>query len=280
VTGGTAVDAVRLAHGARMPRIGLGTWPMGDAEAEAAVTAALGLGYRLVDTAHAYGNEVGVGRALRAGGVAREDVFLTTKLNGEWHGVREAHDAFAMSAERLGVEYLDLFLIHWPNPWRDRYVAAWEGLVGLLEAGRVRAIGVCNFKAAHLDRLLSATGVAPDVNQIELNPRLTRSGPRAYHAEHGIATQCWAPLGRGGDLLVEPAVTEVAARHGRTPAQVVLRWHVEHGLAPIPKSSNRVGLGENLRVFDFTLTAEDVAAISALDRGEAAATHDSDEFGH
>jgi len=261
-----------------LPSIGLGTWPLDDGEVETAVAAALELGYRMIDTAHAYGNETGVGRGVLASGVAREDVFLVSKLNAEWHS--RPDEAFATSARKLGVDYLDLFLIHWPNPWLDRYVEAWEGLIALREAGRVRAIGMSNFTPAHLERVIVATGVVPDVNQIEVHPALTREGPRAFHAAHGIATQAWAPLGRTGELLSAPVITEVAERHGRTPAQIILRWHVELGLAPLPKSSNRARLRENLDVFDFSLEPAEVAAISALDRGETAATHDPNEFGH
>jgi 2,5-diketo-D-gluconate reductase A len=270
---------LELLHGAHIPALGLGTWPMGDRETERVVAQAIGLGYRLIDTAHAYGNESGVGRGIRASGVAREELFVTTKLNAEWHGRREARNAFEMSAARLGVDYIDLFLIHWPNPWRDRYVDAFRGLDGLMEAGLVRAVGLSNFKPAHIERVIDATGLVPDVNQIELNPRVTREGPRAYHAKLGIATQSWSPLGKGGDLLAEPTITTVAARHDRTPAQVVLRWHIELGLIPIPKSSDAERLAQNLAVFDFSLTSAEVGAISALDQGESAA-EDSDVYGH
>jgi 2,5-diketo-D-gluconate reductase A len=270
---------VALEHGALMPRVGLGTWPMGDREAERVVAEAIGLGYRLIDTAHAYGNEAGVGRGVRASGVAREDLFITTKLNAQWHGVREAHEAFAMSAERLGVEHIDLFMIHWPNPRQGRYVDAYAGLVELMEAGRIRAVGLSNFKPAHIERVIAATGVVPDVDQIELNPRVTREAARAYNAEHGILTESWSPIGKGGDLLAEPAIAQIAVRHERTPAQIVLRWHVEIGAVPIPKSSHPERLRRNLEIFDFALAPAEVEAISALDRGEAAAV-DSDVYGH
>ena len=174
---------VPLPHGATMPQLGLGTWPMSSAEAERAVPTAIEAGYRLVDTAYAYGNEDGVGAGLRASGLPREELFVTTKLNAEWHGVREVREAFVDSTRKLGVEYLDLYLIHWPNPDQDRYVDAWRGLCRLLDEELVRAIGVSNFKPAHLERLLEATGVAPDVNQIELNPYLARTEPRAFHDE-------------------------------------------------------------------------------------------------
>ena len=252
---------------------------MSDREAERVVAEAIGIGYRLIDTAHAYRNEAGVGRGVRAGGVPREELFLTTKLNAQWHGVREAHDAFAMSAERLGVEYIDLFMIHWPNPDLDRYVDAYAGLVELMEAGLIRAVGLSNFKPAHIERVIRATGVVPDVDQLELNPRVTREAVRAYFVEHGILAESWSPIGKGGDLLAEPAITAIAARHARTPAQVVLRWHIEIGAVPVPKSAHPERLRQNLEIFDFALAPAEVGAISALDRGESAAV-DSDVYGH
>jgi 2,5-diketo-D-gluconate reductase A len=270
---------VPLPHGATMPQLGLGTWPMSSAEAGRDVPTAIEAGYRLVDTAHAYGNEEGVGAGLRASDVPREELFVTTKLNAEWHGVREVREAFADSTRKLGVEYLDLYLIHWPNPAQDRYVDAWRGLGRLLDEELVRAIGVSNFKSAHLERLLESTGVAPDVNQIELNPYLVRTEPRGFHAQHGIVTQSYSPIDRGGELLREPVVVAAAERLGRTPAQVVLRWHVQQDLTVAVKSSDPQRQAENLAVFDFELSADEMAALSALDRGEGAAT-DSDTFGH
>jgi len=270
---------VTLANGVGMPALGLGTSPMGDEETEAAVVAALRAGYRLVDTAENYGNERGVGRGIRASGIDRDEVFVTTKFNRRWHGYDEAQEAFANSAERLGFERIDLFLIHWPNPKQDRYVDAWRGMLSLLEDGRVGAIGVSNFKPAHLERLLDATGVAPHVNQVQLDPRIGRAEERSYHAAHGIVTESWSPIGAGGDHLADPTIDDIARRHARTPAQVVLRWHVQLGLVPIPKSSKPERLAENIDVFDFELSAEDMNEIEALDRcGEGAV--DSDSFGH
>jgi 2,5-diketo-D-gluconate reductase A len=268
-----------LVHGAVIPQIGLGTWPMNDAEAERAVATAIEAGYRLVDTAYAYGNETGVGRGLKAGGLPREELFVSTKLNAEWHGVDKVRDAFAGSARKLGVDYLDLFLIHWPNPGQDRYVDAWRGLCKLLDEGLVKAIGLSNFKPAHIDRLLEATGVTPDLNQIELSPHAARNAARGYHAENGIATQAWSPIGKGGELLEEPIVRELAERHGRTPAQIVLRWHMELRLLAVPKSSDPARQAQNISIFDFQLEPEEVAGLSALDRGEASVA-DSDTFGH
>jgi len=270
---------LELAHGAQMPLVGLGTWPMSDSEAEAAVVAAVERGYRLFDTAYIYGNEVGVARGMRACGLPREALFVTTKLNGQWHGYIEAQQAWADSARKLGVDYIDLFLIHWPLPAQDRYVDAFRGLARLLEDGKVRAIGGSNFKPAHLQRVIEQTGVVPDVNQIELNPFTIREGPRAYHADNGIVTQSWAPIGHGRELLREQVIVEIARAHERTPAQVVLRWHIQLGCCVVPKSSRPERMAENIALFDFALDAEEIAAISALDRGEDYAD-DSDVIGH
>jgi 2,5-diketo-D-gluconate reductase A len=273
-------EMVTLTHGAAMPRLGLGTSPMNEGETERVVAQAIEAGYRLVDTAENYGNERGVGRGLRASGVPREDVFVTTKFNKRWHGVDLVERAFVNSCQRLSVDYIDLLLIHWPNPDQNRYVDAWQGLTRLLEDGRVRAIGTSNFKPAHLDRLLVETGVTPDVNQIQLNPLVSRARSRAYDAEHGIVTESWSPIGgQGTEVFSEPRIIEIAARYEKTPAQVVLRWHMELGLVAIPRSSSPSRIRENIDIFDFELSADDIAAISALDRGEDAAV-DSDRFGH
>lgn len=271
---------VELAHGAAMPQLGLGTWPMDDAEAERVVAEAIGLGYRLVDTAENYKNERGVGLGLKASGVAREDLFVTTKFNKEWHGVDLAAEACERGLDRLGLDYLDLLLIHWPNPQHGKYIEAWEGLVELLESGRVKAIGTSNFKPTHLDRIIEATGVIPDVNQIQLSPLTTRLEARAYHKERGIVTQSWSPIGgQGGGVRNEPKVLQLAEKYGKTPVQVVLRWHLDSGLTVVPKSSDPERLAQNLDVFDFQLEPDDVMSLAALDQGEAAAA-DSDQFGH
>jgi 2,5-diketo-D-gluconate reductase A len=273
------VPTIPLANGVTMPALGLGTSPMGDEETEVTVTAALRAGYRLVDTAENYGNERGVGRGIRASGVDRDEVFVTTKFNERWHGFEEAQQAFANSAERLGLDRIDLLLIHWPVPRKDRYVAAWRGLVKLLEDAKVRAIGVSNFKPAHIDRLLGETGVAPHVNQVQLDPRIGRADQRSYHAAHGIVTESWSPIGQGGGLLADPTIAGVARRHSKTPAQIVLRWHVQLGLIPIPKTSRPQRLAENIDVFDFELSSDEMDEITELDRhGEGAV--DSDRFGH
>ncbi|MCU1676226.1 MAG: aldo/keto reductase [Frankiales bacterium] len=271
---------VRLAHGADMPILGLGTSPMDDGQTERVVGDAVQAGYRLIDTAENYGNERGVGAGLRASGVPREDVFVTTKFNKRWHGADLVRDALGASLDRLALDYVDLLLVHWPNPQQDRYVEAWRGMGQLLDDGLVRAIGTSNFKPAHLQRLLDETGIVPDVNQIQLNPLVTRVESRAFHERHGMVTESWSPLGgSGADALAESLVGELAHKYGRTPGQVVLRWHVQLGLVPIPKSSNPERLRQNLEVLDFDLEQTDLDALSALDRGEAAAV-DSDKFGH
>ena len=275
----TDIPNVTLANGIEMPALGLGTSPMGDGQAEAIVAAALRAGYRLIDTAENYRNEAGVGRGIRASGVDRDEVFVTTKFNERWHGEAEAQQAFANSAERLGLDRIDLLLIHWPNPRKDRYVEAWRGLLRLLEDGKVRAIGVSNFKPAHLDRLLGETGVAPHVNQIELDPTHSRPEERAYHAAHGIVTESWSPIGAGGDLLADPTIVDVARRRSKTPAQIVLRWHVQLGLVPIPKTSKPERLAENRDVFDFELDEADMDELASLDGGDEGVT-DADRFGH
>jgi 2,5-diketo-D-gluconate reductase A len=268
---------VTLSNGAAMPRLGLGTSPMNDADAERAVGQALEVGYRLIDTAENYRNEVGVGRALK--NIPRDEVFVTSKFNKRWHSVEGARTAFEASAEKLGVSYLDLLLIHWPNPDQDRYVEAWRGLIALREAGLVRAIGTSNFKPSHLQRLIDETGVAPEVNQIQLSPLWTKQENRDFHAEHDIVTEAWSPIGRGGDLLNHPSVVEAARAHDRTPAQIVLRWEVQLNVVPIPKSSDRTRLEQNLSVFDFELTDDELAKLSALD-GSGSTPADSDRAGH
>ncbi len=268
---------VGLSGGALMPRVGVGTSPMNDGDAERAVAVALEVGYRLVDTAENYRNEVGVGRAIRQ--LPRDEVFVASKFNKRWHSVDGVRTAFEASAEKLGVEYLDLLLIHWPNPDQDRYVDAWRGLIALREAGLVRAIGTSNFKPAHLQRLIDETGVAPEVNQVQLSPVWAKQAEREFHARHGIVTEAWSPLGKGTDLLDHPTVQEIASAHGRTPAQVVLRWETQQGVVPIPKSSNRERLEQNLAIFDFDLTDAELTKLSALD-GTARPAADSDRFGH
>ncbi len=274
----TAAPTVPLSHGTEMPLLGLGTARMDDAEAAEAVRTAIEDGYRLVDTAENYGNESGVGRGIRDAGVPREELFVTTKLNKRWHSVDGARQACENSLERLDLEYVDLLLIHWPNPDQDRYVEAFEGLLRLREDGLVRAVGTSNFKPHHLDRVLDATGVAPEVNQIRLSPYATRASTHAYHVAHGIVTEAWSPL-KPATMLEDPVIAQVALRRGCSPAQVALRWLTQRGIVTVPKSGSRERRLENLRSVEVQLTPRDLDDISGLDRGEDQVT-DSDEFGH
>ncbi|MEP6561425.1 MAG: aldo/keto reductase [Nakamurella sp.] len=267
-----------LSTGAQIPAIGLGTWPLDDAQVAGTVVAAVEIGYRLIDTAAKYGNEEGVGQGIRDAGVAREKLFVTTKLDGDYQGADRAVAGLEASLSRLGVDYVDLLMIHWPLPDRDLYADTWRTFIRLQECGKARAIGVSNFKQAHLDRLIEQTGVAPAVNQIELDPTLARTALREYNSAHGILTQAWSPLGRGG-TLTQPVITGIADRFGKSPAQVILRWHVQLGISAVPKSARPARLAQNLDVFDFDLTADDLEAIAELDRGESAA-RDSSIEGH
>jgi 2,5-diketo-D-gluconate reductase A len=248
-----------------MPQLGLGSWQVG----QEAVEAALEVGYRSVDTATIYRNESEVGRAMAASGIPREELFVTTKVWEADQGFESTLRAFDESRERLGLDVIDLYLIHWPAPAKDRYVETWRAMEQLLAEGDARAIGVSNFQPDQLDRLARETGTVPAVNQVELHPRLPQRELRAYHGAHGIATEAYSPLDQASSVLREPAVAELAERYGRTPAQIVLRWSIELGNVVIPRSSNRERLEENLRLFDFELDSGDVDAISALERDPA-----------
>lgn len=271
-------NSITLLNGVTMPHIGLGTWPLDDAGSASAVQSALKLGYRLIDTAENYGNETGVGEGIRKSGIAREEIFVTTKFNRKWHSVEGVQQAWEASRTRLGLDYIDLLLVHWPNPDQDRYVDAVEGLVRLLDAGKVRAIGVSNFKQAHLQKLFDA-GLVPHVNQIQLDPYHLRDDLAAVNAQHGIVTETWSPIGRGGTLLAERVIVDLAQRYERTPAQIVLRWHTQRGYVPLPKSADPKRQAENLALFDFRLKDEELAAISALQRPDPDML-DADKFGH
>ncbi len=258
------VPPITLNNGVEMPQLGFGVWQVPDAEAETAVAAALEAGYRSIDTAAVYGNEEGTGRAVARSGVPREDIFVTTKLWNSDHGYDSTLKAFDASLAKLGLDYVDLYLIHWPTPARDLYVDTYKAFEKLLSDGRVRAIGVSNFLPEHLERLIEETSVVPAVNQIELHPHLQQAAAREYHAEQGIATEAYSPLGSGKGILEIPAIVAIAQKHGRTPAQVVLRWHLQLGNVVIPKSVTPSRIEENIDVFGFALDAEDLAAISAL----------------
>ncbi|AXB47607.1 aldo/keto reductase [Amycolatopsis albispora] len=264
----TGIPTVTLNNGVTMPQLGYGVFQVPDAETATAVTSALEAGYRSIDTATVYGNERGVGQALADSGIKREDLFVTTKLWNSDQGYDAALRAFDASAERLGLDYLDLYLIHWPTPERGLYAESWRALEKLHADGRIRAIGVSNFQPSHLDELARTGSVVPAVNQVEVHPYLQQAEVREYNEKHGIVTEAWSPLAKGGDLLADPVVRELAAKHDRTPAQVVLRWHLQLGNVVIPKSVTPSRIRENLAVFDFTLADEDLAALASLDRGE------------
>jgi 2,5-diketo-D-gluconate reductase A len=244
-----------------------------------AILAALEAGYRHIDTAYRYNNEKGVGQGIRESGIPREDLFVTTKLDGAFQGNERAIAGLDESLLRLGMGYVDLLLIHWPLPQRDQYVSTWKTFETIQAAGKARSIGLSNFKPAHIERLLTETSVRPAVNQIQLNPRITRPEHRAYDSEHGIVTEAWSPLGAGNDLLQEPTLVSIAGKYDKTPAQVVLRWHIELGVVAIPRSANPRRIAENIDIFDFSLTEDEIAAISALDTGEEPRV-DSDTSGH
>ena len=256
-----------LRDGNSIPALGLGTYGLDDKAGVAAIVAAIDEGYRLLDTAYNYGNEQVVAEAIRKSGVDRSDLMVTTKLPGRHHGFDETLASFEQSRSRLDLDWVDLYLIHWPNPRIDKYVDSWRAMIKLLERGVVRSIGVSNFTEPMIERLIDETGVVPVVNQVELHPYFPQAPLRAFHAEHGIRTESWSPLAKRSQLLAEPVVTELAAGHGVTPAQIVLRWHVELGAVPIPKSADAARRRENLDVFGFALAPDQVAALSALERG-------------
>jgi diketogulonate reductase-like aldo/keto reductase len=260
----TQVPMIELDNGVSIPQVGFGVFQIPDARTQEAVEAALEAGYRHIDTAAAYYNEAGVGAAVRASGLPREEVFVTTKLRNGDQGHDSALRAFEDSRRALGLDYVDLYLIHWPVPSQDRYVETWRAFEKLLADGVVRAIGVSNFLPEHLDRLLAETDVVPAVNQIELHPTFQQRPTQEASRKAGIAVEAYSPLGQGADLD-DPVVTAIADRLGVTPAQVVLRWHVQQGTIVIPKSVNPQRMRQNIDLFGFELTDEDMAAISGLD---------------
>ncbi|MFH6678640.1 aldo/keto reductase [Clavibacter michiganensis] len=259
----TTIPTLELSDGNRIPAIGLGTYGLDDDAGAELVSGAIGAGYRLLDTALNYGNEAAVGDGMRRSGVPREELFLTTKLPGRHHGYDETIASFEESRASLDVDYVDLYLIHWPNPSVDRYVDSWRAFIELKERGLVRSIGVSNFTPAHLTRIQDETGVLPVVNQVELHPTFAQADLRAFHAEHGIVTESWSPLGTREQLMQDPAVVAAAEAHGVTPTQVVLRWHVQSGALPIPRSTDPERQRQNLDVFGFELTEEEVRAIGS-----------------
>jgi diketogulonate reductase-like aldo/keto reductase len=260
------IPTVKLNNGVHMPQLGLGVWQAqeGD-EVETAVSAALNAGYRLIDTAAMYGNEAGVGKALKASGIPRSELFVTTKLWNDSHGFGPALDAFDKSLEHLGLDYIDLYLIHWPLPRVGLYVETWKALEQLYEKKRVRAIGVSNFKPEHLEELLKKTTVIPAVDQIELHPKLQQRETRDFCEQHAIRIESYSPLMRGGEILQDLTILSISEKYHKTSAQVILRWHIQHGLIVIPKSVTPERIKENANIFDFKLNDEDMSAIDMLD---------------
>src|SRR5688572_13700172 len=262
-----------------IPQIGFGTSPLNDKEVAPLVVAAIEAGYRHIDTAYRYNNEKGVGQGIRDSRIERESLFVTTKLDGQFQGDDRAISGLEESLRRLGLDYVDLLLIHWPLPQRDEYISTWKTFEKLVAAGKARSIGLSNFKPAHIDRLLSEASIRPTINQIQLNPRITRPEQRVYNTEQGIVTEAWSPLGAGNDLLENPTLAAIGAKYGKTPGQVVLRWHIELGVVAIPRSSNPDRIAQNIDIFDFELASDEIDAISALDTGEEQGV-DSDKAGH
>ena len=263
----TSVPILRLNTDAKIPQLGFGVFQVPPEDTAETVKLALDAGYRSIDTAAAYGNEEGVGRAIADSGLDRDELFITTKLWNDKQGRQSALREFDASLGRLGLEYVDLYLIHWPVPSQDLYVETWRAFEEIHADGRARAIGVSNFEPEHLERLLDETEVVPALNQIELHPRLPQPELRELHQEHGILTEAWSPLAQG-ELLDDPAVKEIAEAHGRTPAQVILRWHIELGNVVIPKSVTPERISENIEVFDFELTPEQLERFAGLDSGD------------
>ncbi|MEL6062822.1 MULTISPECIES: aldo/keto reductase [unclassified Methylobacterium] len=262
-----AVLTLALNDGRHIPQIGYGCWQLSDSQAPDLVGTALQAGYRLIDTAAAYGNEAGVGRAIRDAPVPREDIFLTTKLWNDRQGRDASRRAFDESLKRLGLPYVDLYLIHWPCPRRHLFVETWKTLIELRKEGRAKSIGVSNFTPEHVATLVAETGVTPAVNQIELHPHFQRKAPRADDARHGIVTEAWSPLGQGKELN-DPAILAIAKAHGKSAAQVILRWQVQIGCVAIPKTARPERIRENIALFDFALSAEEMDRIAALDRAD------------
>src|SRR6476620_266036 len=274
------VPSLGLGHastpGLTIPQIGFGVWEVPDADVDAAFGRALDVGYRHIDTARIYGNEAGVGRVLAGHSVPRDDVFVTTKVWNDDH--TDVPAAFDASMQRLGIDVLDLYLIHWPAPAQGAYVDAWKAMLELQREGRVRSVGVCNFQVPHLQRLLDETGVLPSVNQVELSPYLQQRELRAFHAEHGIVTEAWSPLAVRAGLLDDPVVTELATKHGVSAAQIVLRWHIELGNVVLTRSVTPARIAENLEIFGFALGDDALEALAELDR-DTRTGPDPDTFG-
>jgi diketogulonate reductase-like aldo/keto reductase len=261
------IAQIPLRGGGHIPQLGFGVFQVPPKDTAEVATLALQAGYRHIDTAAAYRNEAGVGQAVHASGLERSEVFVTTKCFNDDHGHEQAKRACRASLDQLELEHIDLYLIHWPVPAHDKYVETWKAFIELQQEGLVREIGVSNFQPAHLHRLIEETGVTPAVNQVELHPLFQQVGLRREHDDLGIVTESWSPLAQG-EVLGDPALTEIAENKGKTPGQVVIRWHLQHGLVVIPKSVTPERIEQNIDVFDFHLSDEEMAAIDALDSGE------------
>ncbi|GAC85125.1 putative aldo/keto reductase [Gordonia paraffinivorans NBRC 108238] len=261
------VPNITLNNGVSIPQLGFGVWQVPPEDTRAAVATALEVGYRHIDTAEMYGNEKGVGEAIRESGLSRDEVFITSKLNNGFHAYDDALKALDKTNEDLGVEQVDLFLIHWPLPGVGDFVETWKALEKAYADGKARAIGVSNFQQAHLQRLLDETEIVPAVNQIEVHPYFSQNALRAFNSEHGIVTEAWSPLAQG-KIVDDPAITKIAEAKGRTPAQMTLRWHLQRGDIVFPKSVTRSRVEENFHVFDFELSDDEIAAIDAVNRDE------------
>lgn len=263
----TTQMTIKLNDGNAIPQVGLGVWKAEGDQARNAVKSAIDAGYRHIDTAATYGNEGQVGEGVRDAGIARDELFITTKLWNDAQGYDSTLAAFDKSMTKLGLDYLDLYLIHWPAPRKGLFVETWKALVKLKEDGRIRSIGVSNFEREHLDRIIGETGVKPVINQIEIHPGFQQAEMRRHHEELGIATQSWSPLGQGS-MLSNPVIEEIARKHGKSPAQVIIRWHLDSGLVVIPKSVTPSRIVENFDVFSFRLEDDDIASISSLDSAD------------
>lgn len=260
----SAIPNVKLNNGIEMPQLGFGVFQIDPGEVTGPVRTAIEAGYRLIDTAAGYANEAGVGRAIKESGLDRDDFFVTTKLTNSAHGYDRALKAFDGSLAELGLDFVDLYLIHWPVPAKDLYVETWRALENIYKDGRARSIGVSNFTQAHLQRLMAETGTVPAVNQVELHPGFPQSALAEFHAQHGIVTESWAPIGQGKGILEDPVIAELARKYAKTPAQVVLRWHLQLGYVAIPKSVTPERIRANVEIFDFVLSDQDVERLTAI----------------
>ncbi|WP_226359119.1 aldo/keto reductase [Pseudonocardia sp. ICBG601] len=272
------VPTIKLNDGRQIPQLGFGVFQIEPGDTADKVKAALDLGYRHIDTAQMYGNEEGVGKAVADSGIPRDELWITTKLNNDGHSREAAVRKLDESLTKLGLDHVDLYLIHWPQPKQDRYVETWQGLEDAQKAGKALSIGVSNFQTDHLDRLAKETSTVPAVNQIEFHPRLVQRELREYLQQHDIALEAWSPIGQGKGLLEAPELTEIAQRVGKSAAQVVLRWHIQLGNIVFPESNNPERIKENFEIFDFALSEDDIAAVEKLHTGKRIGP-DPDDFG-